>query len=85
MSVFGTSWLGHQSLSIDVKISKSGIFRFSWDTLAVGGCGSNRLAISVSDASCLSVMVFKISFLSAAAAGHQMRDSASLYQLMNVS
>ena len=55
------------------------------DTLAVDGCGSSRLAISVSDTSCLSVMVFKISFVSAAAAGRQMRDSASLYEVINIS
>ena len=85
MSEFGTCCLGHRSFSIDVKISKSGIFRFSTDTLAVDGCGSSRLAISVSDNSCLSVMVFKISFVSAAAAGCQMRDSASLYEVINVS
>ena len=84
-SVFGTSWLGHRSLNIDVKTSKSVIFRFSWDTFAVGGCGSNLLAMSLSDVSCLSVMVFKIIFMSAVAAGLQMHDSASLYELMNVS
>ena len=51
----------------------------------MGGCGFNRLAMSLSDVSYLSVMVFKIIFVSAAAAGLQMHDSASLYELMNVS